>query len=149
MSSVNAMPRSSATKIRSPEMVSAPGVPLTHPTPHWSVNLARQQGIPVIGDIELLDQGELDHKIIVIDAADPLAARINSAADLAVAMPGVKEKLVEWLKMYKTTDGKAVNALSSDEILPVSKATSVISECHASWQALRANGPGTTGFWLK
>ena len=111
--------------------------------------VGEMRAVKVIGDIELLDQGELDHKIIVIDAADPLAARINSAADLAVAMPGVKEKLVEWLKMYKTTDGKAVNALSSDEILPVSKATSVISECHASWQALRANGPGTTGFWLK
>ncbi|WP_037546875.1 UDP-N-acetylmuramoyl-L-alanine--D-glutamate ligase [Stappia stellulata] len=34
-------------------LVLAPGVPLTHPTPHWSVNFARQQGIPVIGDIEL------------------------------------------------------------------------------------------------
>ncbi len=34
-------------------MVLAPGVPLTHPAPHWSVILARQAGIEVIGDIEL------------------------------------------------------------------------------------------------
>jgi UDP-N-acetylmuramoylalanine--D-glutamate ligase len=34
-------------------LVLAPGVPLTHPTPHWSVLRARQAGIAVIGDIEL------------------------------------------------------------------------------------------------
>jgi UDP-N-acetylmuramoylalanine--D-glutamate ligase len=34
-------------------LVLAPGVPLTHPVPHWSVTLARQAGVEVIGDIEL------------------------------------------------------------------------------------------------
>jgi UDP-N-acetylmuramoylalanine--D-glutamate ligase len=34
-------------------LVLAPGVPLTHPTPHWSVELAHKAGVPVIGDIEL------------------------------------------------------------------------------------------------
>lgn len=34
-------------------LVLAPGVPLTHPVPHWSVKLAQDNGVPVIGDIEL------------------------------------------------------------------------------------------------
>jgi UDP-N-acetylmuramoylalanine--D-glutamate ligase len=34
-------------------LVLAPGVPLTHPAPHWSVLLAREAGVEVIGDIEL------------------------------------------------------------------------------------------------
>jgi UDP-N-acetylmuramoylalanine--D-glutamate ligase len=34
-------------------LVLAPGVPLTHPAPHWSVGLARAAGVEVIGDIEL------------------------------------------------------------------------------------------------
>ncbi|HTO65599.1 MAG TPA: UDP-N-acetylmuramoyl-L-alanine--D-glutamate ligase [Bradyrhizobium sp.] len=34
-------------------LVLAPGVPLTHPAPHWSVRMAREAGIEVIGDIEL------------------------------------------------------------------------------------------------
>lgn len=34
-------------------LVLAPGVPLTHPTPHWSVELARQHGVEIIGDVEL------------------------------------------------------------------------------------------------
>jgi UDP-N-acetylmuramoylalanine--D-glutamate ligase len=33
--------------------VLAPGVPLTHPKPHWTVNLADAAGVPIIGDVEL------------------------------------------------------------------------------------------------
>src|SRR5690242_21672697 len=34
-------------------LVLTPGAPLTHPAPHWSVWLAREAGVEVIGDIEL------------------------------------------------------------------------------------------------
>ncbi len=34
-------------------LVLAPGVPLTHPAPHWAAALAQQAGVEVIGDIEL------------------------------------------------------------------------------------------------
>ncbi len=34
-------------------LVLAPGVPLTHPVPHWTAGLAQAAGVEVIGDIEL------------------------------------------------------------------------------------------------
>ncbi|MEQ1576046.1 MAG: UDP-N-acetylmuramoyl-L-alanine--D-glutamate ligase [Hyphomicrobium sp.] len=34
-------------------LVLAPGVPLTHPEPHWTVVKARNAGIEIIGDVEL------------------------------------------------------------------------------------------------
>jgi UDP-N-acetylmuramoylalanine--D-glutamate ligase len=34
-------------------LVLAPGVPLTHPAPHWAVRRAREHGIEIIGDIEI------------------------------------------------------------------------------------------------
>jgi UDP-N-acetylmuramoylalanine--D-glutamate ligase len=34
-------------------LVLTPGVPLTHPVPHWTVPLARAAGVEIIGDIEL------------------------------------------------------------------------------------------------
>ena len=34
-------------------LVLAPGVPLTHPVPHWTVDLAHKASVEVIGDIEL------------------------------------------------------------------------------------------------
>jgi UDP-N-acetylmuramoylalanine--D-glutamate ligase len=34
-------------------LILTPGAPLTHPAPHWSVSLAREAAVEVIGDIEL------------------------------------------------------------------------------------------------
>ncbi|MCB1382319.1 MAG: UDP-N-acetylmuramoyl-L-alanine--D-glutamate ligase [Notoacmeibacter sp.] len=36
--------------------VLSPGVPLTHPKPHWTVDLAHGAGVPVIGDVELFSR---------------------------------------------------------------------------------------------
>jgi len=39
--------------------VLSPGVPLTHPKPHWTVELARGAGVEVIGDVELFARERL------------------------------------------------------------------------------------------
>src|SRR5215212_8281368 len=31
----------------------SPGVPLTHPAPHWTVERAREAGVEIVGDVEL------------------------------------------------------------------------------------------------
>ena len=42
-------------------LVLAPGVPLTHPEPHWVVLKARDAGIEIIGDIELFARERVAH----------------------------------------------------------------------------------------
>jgi UDP-N-acetylmuramoylalanine--D-glutamate ligase len=42
-------------------LILAPGVPLTHPAPHWTVALAREAGVEVIGDIELFCRERRHH----------------------------------------------------------------------------------------
>lgn len=42
-------------------LVLAPGVPLTHPEPHWSVKLAKAAGVEVIGDMELFARERQAH----------------------------------------------------------------------------------------
>jgi len=37
-------------------LVLSPGVPLTHPAPHWTVALARKADVEVIGDVELFNR---------------------------------------------------------------------------------------------
>lgn len=37
-------------------LVLSPGVPLTHPEPHWTVKRAKDAGVEIIGDIELFDR---------------------------------------------------------------------------------------------
>ncbi len=43
-------------------LVLAPGVPLTHPAPHWTVGLARNAAVEVIGDIELFCRERRAHR---------------------------------------------------------------------------------------
>ena len=51
-------------------LVLAPGVPLTHPEPHWTVERASAAGVPIVGDIDLFDverRARLPHtKVIAI-----------------------------------------------------------------------------------
>jgi UDP-N-acetylmuramoylalanine--D-glutamate ligase len=42
-------------------VVLAPGVPLTHPEPHWVVRRARSAGVEIIGDIELYARERARH----------------------------------------------------------------------------------------
>ncbi len=42
-------------------LVLSPGVPLTHPKPHWSADLARAAGVEIIGDIELFARERRAH----------------------------------------------------------------------------------------
>lgn len=42
-------------------LVLAPGVPLTHPAPHWTVLKAQQAGVEVIGDVELFCRERRHH----------------------------------------------------------------------------------------
>ncbi|SFJ37252.1 UDP-N-acetylmuramoyl-L-alanine--D-glutamate ligase [Aerobium aerolatum] len=41
--------------------VLSPGVPLTHPKPHWTVDLAHQAGVEIIGDVELFARERAAH----------------------------------------------------------------------------------------
>jgi UDP-N-acetylmuramoylalanine--D-glutamate ligase len=46
-------------------LVLSPGVPLTHPAPHWTVKKARAAGVEIVGDIELFARAVAlapDHK---------------------------------------------------------------------------------------
>lgn len=50
-------------------LVLSPGVPLTHPEPHWTVKRSSEAGIPVIGDTELFVQA-----LAAAGAGTPLVA---------------------------------------------------------------------------
>lgn len=46
---------------RQEAFILSPGVPLTHPRPHWSVDLARAAGVEIIGDVELFARERRAH----------------------------------------------------------------------------------------
>lgn len=84
--------------------------------------------VKVLGSLELIDEGETDHKIIAIRLDDKDAALIHDMTSLEYVKPGITAKLIDWLKMYKTSDGKPENFLSSD--VPTSQVISLILALH-------------------
>jgi UDP-N-acetylmuramoylalanine--D-glutamate ligase len=47
-------------------LVLSPGIPLTHPRPHRLVRRAQAQGVPIVGDVELLVENQADRQIVGI-----------------------------------------------------------------------------------
>jgi 3'-phosphoadenosine 5'-phosphosulfate synthase len=90
----------------------------------------------VIGSLELIDEGETDHKILCIAVSDPDAKSIHSIDDLERVKPGHLAKLKDWLKRYKTSDGKGENSLASEQPKTAREAVEVIEETHKRWSML-------------
>jgi len=70
-------------------LVLAPGVPLTHPHPHWSVQLAAAHGVEVIGDIELfvrMRHAFLDRQGLAPDACPFIAVTGTNGKSTTTAL---------------------------------------------------------------
>mmetsp|Transcript_18511 Transcript_18511/g.26054 ORF Transcript_18511/g.26054 Transcript_18511/m.26054 type:complete len:1092 (+) Transcript_18511:37-3312(+) len=108
----------------------------------------------VLGSVELIDEGETDHKIICINLNDPDAEKITSMSDLDQVKPGTITNLIHWLKNYKTSDGKPQNSLAQEEPTSAQEAIDIIAETHLRWRALCGHDgttgvlEGSEGFWL-
>jgi 3'-phosphoadenosine 5'-phosphosulfate synthase len=90
----------------------------------------------VLGSFELIDEGETDHKILCLALSDPDAKNIHSLDDLERVKPGHIAKLKDWLKRYKTSDGKPENSLASESPRTATEALAVIEETHERWKKL-------------
>jgi 3'-phosphoadenosine 5'-phosphosulfate synthase len=100
----------------------------------------------VLGSFELIDEGETDHKILCISLDDKDAGLIRSLDDLERVKPGHLDQLRDWLKRYKTSDGKGENNLASDTPRNASEAMAVIKETHGRWKAM-CGKDGSTSFY--
>jgi len=105
--------------------------------------------VPVkpLGVFAMIDDGELDWKVIAISTADPMASKVNNVADVEAAFPGELEKIRVWFRDYKTPDGKPINEFGfDDKCLDVDFTKEVIAETAGFYNALksgaRANDKG-------
>eukprot|EP00981_Chlorochromonas_danica_P001319 scaffold284_cov247-Ochromonas_danica.AAC.5 len=106
--------------------------------------------VKVLGSMALIDEGETDHKIIALRVTDPIASSVDSVYDLEKYRPGVVSQLVNWLKNYKTSDGKGVNQLKQDEPTSPDEAVQIIEEVHDFYNALVSGNYDTSslGYYL-
>jgi inorganic pyrophosphatase len=112
----------------------------------------------------LLDEGETDWKVLVVDVQDPLASKLNDIEDVERHLPGLVRATNEWFRcvafsslipkhpliesisltsphpddsIYKIPDGKPENQFAfSGEAKNKKYATAIIHECHEAWRRL-------------
>ena len=110
--------------------------------------------VKILGVMALLDEGETDWKIIVIDVNDPLAPRLNDIEDVERHLPGLLRTTNEWFRIYKIPDGKPENQFAfsgecknkksvviqgqREDLLTqcIRYATEVVHECADAWDKL-------------
>jgi inorganic pyrophosphatase len=106
--------------------------------------------VKVLGVLAMIDDGELDWKVIAIKSDDPMAAQLNDVADVESKMPGVISGIREWFRWYKTPDDKPLNGFGFDEkALPKKTAVEVIEETHHFWKDLVEGKTDKGKLWTK
>ena len=91
----------------------------------------------MLGTLAMIDDGEADWKMIVIDTEDPLASELNNLEDVERVMPGFLAATREWFRIYKIPDGKPENKFAFDgEFQNAEFANKIITETHDYWKQL-------------
>jgi len=94
--------------------------------------------------LAMIDEGEVDWKIIGINTADEKAGEINDLADLERLMPGEVDAVREWFTWYKALDAAGERIEGSEpnffefggKPLDTAATMKIVGEGHACWHAL-------------
>ena len=90
-----------------------------------------------LGALAMIDDGELDWKLICISVDDPLADKLQDIEDVYTYFPGTVSGIREWFRWYKTPDGKPLNVFAfNEEAINKQKSLEVIAHTHDSWKQL-------------
>jgi len=109
-----------------------------------ALSIGTVKEVKPLGCIAMIDDGELDWKVLAIAIDDPLAAEYNDIDDVPDA---IKDGVREWFRWYKTPDGKALNGFGYDEkFLDVAETKKVIEENNDAWKKLKKDG--SEKLWL-
>ena len=93
--------------------------------------------VKVLGVLGMIDEGEMDWKIIAVNVKDPIANEIHDVDDLYRVFPGLLHATFSWFRTYKVPDGKDLNVFAfREQVQPAHYAKEVIDECHMSWKKL-------------
>mmetsp|Transcript_55007 Transcript_55007/g.87801 ORF Transcript_55007/g.87801 Transcript_55007/m.87801 type:complete len:396 (+) Transcript_55007:82-1269(+) len=98
--------------------------------------------IKVLGALGLIDEGEIDWKIIGLRANHPEIDNIHTIHDAnQVLGRDVSEIIIDWFENYKVPDGKPQNHFSHNkEYHDAQTAIKIIEETHRQWYNLMLGG---------
>lgn len=98
--------------------------------------------VKILGVLGMIDQNETDWKVIAINAQDPLANILEEVDDVESHAPRLLCTLREWLRLYKTPEGKPPNEFAfRGEYQNASFAKHIVTLTHNAWKSKRSHAP--------
>ena len=106
--------------------------------------------VQILGALCLIDQNELDWKILTINSEEADKLGIRDHKDYEEAFPYKLNIIKQGFRSIKTYDGKKADSFGhNEEILSVEDTISIIEENHKSYrELLQGNIENKYGFWL-
>ncbi|KAJ1415982.1 inorganic pyrophosphatase [Ochromonadaceae sp. CCMP2298] len=105
--------------------------------------------VKVLGALAMIDDGELDWKVLVIRVDDALAAELHDVADVEVKCPGTVSGIREWFRWYKSPDLKPLNRFGFNErCLSRAETLEVVEETHQYWKDLKEGKTERGKHWI-
>jgi inorganic pyrophosphatase len=93
--------------------------------------------VKILGILCMIDDGEADWKLVVIDAEDKWAPFMNDIEDVDKYLPGQLDAIREWFRTYKIPDGKPPNVFGLEErFMNKAYAMEIVKECNHAWKEL-------------
>ncbi|GAV65111.1 Pyrophosphatase domain-containing protein [Cephalotus follicularis] len=90
-----------------------------------------------LGALAMIDEGELDWKIVAISLDDPRASLVTDVDDVEKHFPGTLTAIRDWFRDYKIPDGKPANKFGlGNRAANKDYALKVITETNESWAKL-------------
>jgi len=90
--------------------------------------------VKILGTYAMIDSGETDWKILVIDITDPLTEKFNHLSDIP---SNVSNQVFTFLRDYKIPDGNPPNQFAfGGDLKDRNFALNVIKETHHQWHQL-------------
>ncbi|XP_053366808.1 inorganic pyrophosphatase 2, mitochondrial [Clarias gariepinus] len=99
---------------------------------HGEIIRVKELGIPAV-----IDEGETNRKVIVINVEAPDAGDFNVIEDVMRLRPAYLEATVDWFKKYKVPNGKPESQFTfSGEFKNRDFAIKTMKDLHEYWKAL-------------
>lgn len=95
--------------------------------------------VKILGVIAMIDDDETDWKVLTIALDDDKAQNMHDLDDVDAHFPGMTSALTDWLRMYKTAEGKKENKFGfGGKPQGAAFARRIVDETHQSWRKLMA-----------
>jgi len=111
------------------------------PAPIDLIEISDESGsirkVKVLGTLCLIDEGEVDWKVICTNVDFAKKRNIRNVVDLENLFPHRINAAKQWFKYLKTYDGKKANRLFfNEDVLGVDKSLQIIDENYEYWKEL-------------